>query len=219
MASAWAPAPRRIHGIVIGASAGGVEALLTLLPALPAGLAAAVFVVIHLPRHKPSLLASIFAPGCALPVQEAWDKVAIEPGTVYVAPADYHLLVDTLGARTPALALSVDAPVHWSRPSIDVLFESAADHYGEHLLGIILTGWNRDGSDGLLAVQRAGGITVVQQPDTAYAGAMPEAALATLVPDRVLPLAGIADLLTSLGPQSVLYPAPQEVLPPAPLAS
>lgn len=195
---------RRIHAIVIGASAGGVEALLTLLPALPAGLAAAVFVVIHLPRHTPSLLAGIFAPACALPVQEAYDKVTVEPGTVYVAPADYHLMVDDLGTRTPAISLSIDPPVHWSRPSIDVLFESAADRYGEHLLGIVLTGWNSDGSDGLRAVQRAGGVTVVQQPTTAHAQTMPESALARVAPDHVLPLDGIAVLLASLGAQAVL---------------
>lgn len=195
---------RRIQAICIGASAGGVEALLTLLPALPQRLAAVVFVVIHLPRQTPSLLADIFAPCCALPVVEAVDKLAIEPPAVYVAPPDYHLLIDD----GPRVALSVDEPVHWSRPSIDVLFESAAESFGDRLLGIILTGWNRDGAAGLAAVQRAGGMTVVQRPDSAQAAVMPESALAEVDADYVLPLPGIADLLRSLGQESILRARP-----------
>lgn len=198
-------AQRRVEAIVIGASAGGVEALLTLLPALPAGLAAAVFVVIHLPRSAPSLLADIFAPHCKLAVEEAFDKLDIAPCHVYLAPPDYHLLIE----RGPRIALSTDEPVHWSRPSIDVLFESAADVYGDGLLGIILTGWNRDGATGLAAVRRNGGATVVQQPDSAQAAVMPASALAEVQADWVLPIAGIAELLRSLGSQARLAaPAP-----------
>src|SRR5215510_9745965 len=111
------------------------------LPALPACLVAPVFVVLHIPREKPSLLVDIFTPKCELPVREAEDKQPIEPGTVYFAPPDYHLLID----EGPALALSSDEAVHFSRPSIDVLFESAADVYGARLLGIILTGASEDG--------------------------------------------------------------------------
>lgn len=191
---------RQLDAIVIGASAGGVEALLQLLPALPAKLAAAVFVVIHMPRDMPSLLAEIFAPACALPVVEAVDKMAVETPTVIVAPSDYHLLVD----RGPRVALSVDEPVHWSRPSIDVLFESAADVYRERLLGIILTGWNHDGAAGLAAVHRAGGATVVQRPDDAHAAVMPQSALDAVDADHVLTIDGIADLLRSLGAGAVL---------------
>ncbi len=187
--------PRQLDAIVIGASAGGVDALLQLLPALPPGLAAVVFVVIHVPRNMPSLLADIFAPVCALPVVEAVDKMAVEPPMVIVAPSDYHLLVD----RGPRVALSVDDPVHWSRPSIDVLFESAADVYRERLLGIILTGWNRDGAAGLAAVHRAGGASVVQRPDSAEAAVMPESALEAVDAERVLTIDGIAALLRSLG--------------------
>src|SRR5215813_2427247 len=129
-----------VDGIVIGASAGGVDALAILLPALPAGLRAATFVVLHLPRERPSLLVDIFAPKCALAVCEAEDKQPVEPGTIYFAPPDYHLLVD----RGPRVALSADDLVHFSRPSIDVLFESAAEVYGERLIGIILTGANEE---------------------------------------------------------------------------
>jgi two-component system chemotaxis response regulator CheB len=186
---------RHIDGVVIGTSAGGVEALFNLLPALPAGLRAALFVVIHLPRERPSLLVDIFAPKCSLAVREAEDKEPVLPGTVYFAPPDYHLLID----RGPRLALSTDDLVHFSRPSIDVLFESAADIYGDRLLGVILTGSNQDGASGLHAVHRAGGVTVVQQPGEAQVPYMVEAALERTEADYVLPLDGIARLLTSIG--------------------
>ena len=183
-----------IDGVAIGTSAGGVEALSVLLPALPARLTAAVFVVIHLPRQRPSLLVDVFQPKCAVPVREAQDKDVVEPGTVYFAPPDYHLLVD----RGPQLALSADDLVNYSRPSVDVLFESAADIYGERLLGIILTGASHDGARGLEAVRRAGGRTVVQQPATAQVAVMAESALRRGPVDFVLPLVDIAALLRSL---------------------
>jgi two-component system chemotaxis response regulator CheB len=186
--------PARIDAIVIGASAGGVEALSILLPALPAELTAAVFVVLHLPRERRSLLPEIFARKCALPVREAEDKMRVEPGTVYFAPPDYHLLLD----EGPQLALSIDDLVHFSRPSIDVLFESAADLYAERLLGIILTGGNEDGSAGLAAVQRVGGVTIVQEPGSAQVPLMVLSALKRSAPDFLLPLGEIAALLRTL---------------------
>jgi two-component system, chemotaxis family, protein-glutamate methylesterase/glutaminase len=185
----------RIDAVVIGASAGGVEALSTLLAALPADLDAAVLVVLHLPRERRSLLAEIFGPRCVVPVVEAGDKDPVRPGTVYLAPPDYHLLVDA----GPCTALSVDAPVNYSRPSIDVLFESAAELWGRRLAGVILTGGNHDGAAGLAAVRRAGGITLVQDPADAQVPVMPAAALREGPADRVLPLAGLAGLFTTLG--------------------
>ncbi|RZI84596.1 MAG: chemotaxis protein CheB [Rubrivivax sp.] len=185
---------RPIEAIVIGASAGGVEALSQLLPALPTGLRASVFIVLHLPRDRPSLLASIFNARCAVPVREAVDKEPVAPGTVYFAPPDYHLLLD----QGPRLALSVDEPVHFSRPSIDVLFESAADLYGPTLLGIVLTGANHDGASGLSAIDRAGGMTMAQQPHSAQAPLMPEAALAGTPAALSLSLADMADFLRTL---------------------
>jgi two-component system, chemotaxis family, protein-glutamate methylesterase/glutaminase len=184
----------RLDAIVIGASAGGVEALSILLPALPAGLRATVLIVLHLPRQRPSLLVDIFQPKCAVPVREADDKEPIGRGTVYFAPPDYHLLVDD----GPQLALSADELVHYSRPSIDVLFESAAAWYRERLLGIILTGANEDGAAGLAAVHRAGGTTVVQQPQSAHAPLMVESALKRSPVDMVLTLEEIAGLLRTL---------------------
>jgi two-component system chemotaxis response regulator CheB len=189
----------RIDAVVVGASAGGIEALSVLLPALPSTARAAVFVVVHLPRDRPSLLAEIFAKRCALPVREAEDKEWVTPGTVYFAPSNYHLLLD----HGPQMALSADDPVHHSRPSIDVLFESAAEVYRERLLGIILTGANEDGAAGLAAVHDCGGITVVQEPSTARSPQMVLSALKRRPADHVLPLAHIAALLAALTPEMV----------------
>lgn len=186
-----------IDAIAIGGSAGGVSALATLLPALSASYRGAVFIVVHLPRERRSLLASILAPWCALPVCEADDKVPVEPGTVYVAPADYHMLIDVLDDG-PQLALSADEPVHYSRPAIDVFFEAAADVYGSRLLGIILTGASEDGAAGLAAVARAGGRAAVQDPDTAEVPVMPAAALRLVSDAQVRPLDGLAALLTEV---------------------
>jgi two-component system chemotaxis response regulator CheB len=186
----------RVGAIVIGASAGGVEALSVLLPALPARLRAPVFVVLHLPRERPSLLPEIFASKCALQVKEAEDKMRVAPGTVYFAPPDYHLLLDA----GPSLALSVDELVHYSRPSIDVLFESAADIYAERRMGIILSGANVDGAAGLAAIHRAGGVTIVQEPESAQVPLMALSALKITPADFVLPLEEIAGLLRTLAP-------------------
>jgi two-component system, chemotaxis family, protein-glutamate methylesterase/glutaminase len=186
---------RSIDAIAIGASAGGVEVLSMLLPMLRPGCRLAVFIVMHIPRERPSLLPEIFAAKCALPVREAEDKEPVQPGTVYFAPPDYHLLLD----RGPAFALSSDEPVHFSRPSIDVLFESAADVYGERLMGLILTGANEDGAQGLAAVGRAGGRTVVQEPGSALAAYLPQSALQQAPVDFVLSVKQMQDLLAAFG--------------------
>jgi len=182
----------RLQVVVIGGSAGSIDALGVLLPALPATLRATVVVVVHLPRERPSLLCQIFQPRCALPVREAQDKEPLEPGTIYFAPPDYHLLLDA----GPTLALSVDEPVHFSRPSIDVLFEAAADACGSRLLAILLSGANADGAQGLVAVQAAGGTTLVQSPASCAVPFMPEAALAVMQPGHLLTPEGmVAQLL------------------------
>lgn len=171
-----------IDAVVIGASAGGVEVLSLLLAMIPADCRVSFFVVVHIPRERPSLLSELFASRCALPVREAEDKEPVQPGTVYFAPPDYHMLID----RGPAVALSGDEPVHFSRPSIDVLFDAAADIYGERLLGVILTGANQDGAEGLAAIGRAGGRTVVQEPGSAAVAFLPQAALDAGPVDAVL---------------------------------
>ena len=185
----------RIEAIVIGASAGGVEALGLILPSLPAKFRPAVLIVLHLPRERPSLLVDIYEKRCSLPVREADDKEPIEPGTIYFAPPDYHMLVE----RNRQIALSTEEPVHFSRPSVDVLFESAADAFGSRLLGVILTGANEDGAAGLHAIHRAGGVTVVQQPDSAKVPLMVVSALQRNPADFVLSLPEIGELLKGLG--------------------
>jgi two-component system, chemotaxis family, protein-glutamate methylesterase/glutaminase len=187
------PLTRNIDAVAIGASAGGIEVLMALLSVIPASCRVSFFIVVHIPRERPSLLPEVFAARCALPVKEAEDKEPIQPGTVYFAPPDYHVLID----RGPAIALSGDEPVHFSRPSIDVLFDSAADIYGERLLGLILTGANQDGAEGLAAIGRAGGRTVVQDPASAAVAYLPEAALREGPVDAVLPLEQLQALFAS----------------------
>jgi two-component system chemotaxis response regulator CheB len=195
----FADAMPRIDAIVIGTSAGGVEALSRILPQIPAAMKAAILVVIHVPRERPSLLSKLFRAKCQMTVEEAIDKTDIESGHIYFAPPDYHLLVD----NGPQIALSVDDLVQYSRPSIDVLFESAADVYGARLLGVLLTGGNEDGAAGLAYIARCGGTTVLQDPAEAVAAAMPEGALKVMRPTHVLRLDGIRDLLVDLATKTV----------------
>jgi two-component system, chemotaxis family, protein-glutamate methylesterase/glutaminase len=176
------------EAIVIGASAGALEALSVILPPLPADYRLPVFVVVHVPPDKRSILAELFQAKCSIKVREAEDKEPIRGGTVYFAPPDYHLLVET----DKSLSLSNDEPVLYSRPSLDVLFESAADAYGPSLIAVVLTGANQDGANGLRVVVEAGGTAIVQSPGEAYASAMPEAAIAKCPGARVLSLKEIA---------------------------
>ena len=186
-----------MDAIVIGASAGGVEALAVLLPALPAGSPIPVFVVLHQPRHRPSLIVDIFGPRCNVPVREAEDKEPVSGGTIYFAPPDYHLLIDRRGAGMQ-LALSADPPILFSRPSVDALFESAAEAYGSRLLGVVLTGASRDGASGLAAVGRAGGRTLVQDPSTAAMPLMPRAAAESWPAADVKSLEAIAAVMAGI---------------------
>jgi two-component system chemotaxis response regulator CheB len=183
-----------IEAVVIGASAGGIEALSVLLPEVPSATRAAILIVVHLPRERESLLAKIFAPRCALTVKEAEDKEPILPGTVYFAPPDYHLQVD----EGPRVSLSYDDPVNWSRPSIDVLFSSAADTYGTRLLALLLTGGNQDGAAGLDAVRVAGGITVVEDPASALCPTMPNEALRLGPADLVVGLDAMRSVMRAI---------------------
>ncbi|MEN2394217.1 chemotaxis protein CheB [Pseudomonas halotolerans] len=183
-----------IEAIVVGASAGGVEALLKVFGQLRKGFRVPILVVLHLPDERDSQMASVFNHRLAVPVQEAQDKQDIQPGTLYVATPGYHLSVEA----DRSLSLSLEEPVHHSRPSIDVLFESAADVFGPNLLAVVLTGANNDGARGLAKVRELGGITVIQDPDEAQVSTMPEAALALQEPDHLLTLQGIGQLLAAL---------------------
>lgn len=188
------PCAGPFDAIAIGASTGGVDALVELMPALPPTLTAAVMIVVHIPTQRDSLLPQLFQEHCALPVREADPGEPIRPGHVYFAPPDYHLLVEA--DRT--WMISHDAPVHFSRPSIDVLFETAAWSYGPRLLGILLTGANEDGARGMRTIADAGGATWAQSPDTALASTMPQAAIALGGVGDVLSLSQIARRLQKL---------------------
>lgn len=183
-----------IEAVVIGVSAGAIEALSVLLPVLPANYGLPILIVIHLPPDRDSIVAELFQAKCKVRVKEAEATEPIEAGTVYLAPPDYHLLVE----QNRCLTLSADEPVLFSRPSIDVLFESAADAYGPNLLGIVLTGANTDGAQGLRAICAAGGTAIVQDPNTALAPAMPEAAIKACPAAHVMNLEGISNYLQRL---------------------
>lgn len=179
--------------IAVGTSLGGLSALKSLLKFLPTKFPAALAIVQH--RHKESdqVLGAFLQQCTVLPVHEVEDKERIEPGNIYLAPADYHLLVEK-----GYFSLSIDEPVSYARPSIDVLFESTADAYAERAIGVILTGANQDGVKGLSAIKTKGGMTIAQDPGTAESPILPRAAIATVAVDLVLPLSQIAPRLIHL---------------------
>ncbi len=177
--------------VVIGASAGGVAALRTLLGALAPDYPYPVVVVLHTRETQIEGLVSLFARSCTLPVLEAQAGEPLAAGCVYLAPGDYHLLVE----RDRRFSMSVDDRVCYVRPSADVLFLSAADAYGRATIGVILTGTNDDGARGLAAIRSAGGIGLVQDPQEAEEPAMPEAAIKLAGADAVLPLHQLAERL------------------------
>lgn len=187
-------ASRRIEAIVIGASAGGIDALVGLLPALPKDFGPATICILHVPADRESRLAELFAARLALPVFEAMDKGAVEPGTVYFAGPGYHLSIE----EDRVFSLSCEPPVHYARPAIDVLMESAADAYGPALAGVLLTGANTDGAAGMQRIWQRGGLTVVQDPREAQAATMPREAIRRCDAHLVLPLAAIRELLPLL---------------------
>lgn len=186
--------PSQVGALCIGASAGGVRALLTLLDGLPARFRLPVFIVLHMPDDHNSGLPDLFAQRLRVDVREAADKMPIVPGTIYFAPPGYHLQVE----RDRSFSLSCEPPVHFSRPSIDVLFETAAFAYGSVLAALLLTGASEDGASGLATVGIRGGFTAAQDPEEAQIPTMPQAAIALRVPDRVLPLAGLRQLIADL---------------------
>ena len=179
--------------VVIGCSLGGMNALTTILGDLPETFAVPIAVVQHRYRTSSESLPAYFRRHARLKVVDADDKQWIRPGHVYLAPANYHLLVEE-----GEFSLSVDEAVAFSRPSIDVLFESAADAYREALIGVVLTGANADGARGVARIKKNGGFVVVQDPDTAEAPEMPAAAIASTTVDRILPLERIGPFLVEL---------------------
>jgi len=185
---------RRIDALLIGASAGGIDALLRILPGLAPDCGFPVVIVLHLPDDRASRLAEVFGQHLALPVRQAEDKAELQAGCVYFAPPGYHLSIENEGC----FSLSQEDPVHFSRPAIDVLMASAADAYGAQACGIVLTGASCDGAAGLAAIGAAGGLTAVQDPLEAEIATMPNAAIRLRAPDLVLNLAALRALLASL---------------------
>jgi two-component system chemotaxis response regulator CheB len=177
----------------MGASLGGARAVQTLLADLPATFATPIALVLHRHRDSDAGLAELLQRATQLQVSEATDKQLIEAGAVYVAPADYHLLIDEAH-----LALSIDEPMRFARPSVDVLFESAAAAYGSHVIGIVLTGGGSDGAQGAAAIETAGGVVLVQNPGEAACGDMPSSAIAATDHAEILELEAIAGRLMQL---------------------
>ena len=188
------PKRHAIEALVIGASAGGIDALLRILPGLPAAPNFPVVVVLHLPDDRESRLAEVFQQHLPMPVLQATDKAPLVAGTVYFAPPGYHLSIE----NERCFSLSQEEPVHFSRPAIDILMMSAADAYGAALCGMLLTGASHDGAAGLAAIGEAGGLTIVQDPQDAEISTMPAAAIRLRAPSLTLPLREIRALLATL---------------------
>jgi len=192
-----------VDAIVLGASAGGVEAILAILAVLPASFVLPIVAVVHLPRDRPSLLVEVLGARARIAVREAEDKEPLLPGLT-IAPPDYHVLLDVdcarhfTGAPNVRLALSDDVLVSYCRPAIDVLFQSAAEVLGPRVAGVVLTGANDDGALGLRAIKAAGGLCAVQSPDEAPARTMPAAAIASAQPQFVAPLNDIIQWILAL---------------------
>jgi len=177
--------------IAIGGSAGGIDVICEILTGLRKTFEIPIVIVIHVPSGPNSQLVKLLGTKSRLPVVEVDDKEPIRKGNIYLAPPDYHLLIED--ART--LTLSNDVPVNYSRPSIDVLFESAADVFGSQSIGVILTGANRDGAQGLAKIITRGGIGLVQEPNEAYCRAMPEAAISVSPSARAMKQSQITSFL------------------------
>lgn len=193
--------------VVVGTSTGGLKALQTLLSGLPAGFPLPIVIVQHRGKGSASGLCEFLSKWSSVPVAEPEDKEPVRGGHAYLAPRDYHLLIEN-----HSFALSTDAPVGFARPSIDVLFESAADEYQRRAIGVILTGGNRDGARGLAAIKSQGGLTLVEDPVSAACREMPEAAITQTKPDWILPLEEIALRLHKLSECSTPRVSPEREL-------
>ncbi|HEY8936523.1 MAG TPA: chemotaxis protein CheB [Cyclobacteriaceae bacterium] len=185
---------KEYKAIVAGVSAGGMKALKILLTDLPASFSLPIIIVQHVSPESGNTWITILDKTCKLKIKEADEKEKIEKGTVYIAPPNYHLLIE----KDNSFSLSVDKRVSYARPSIDVLFETAAIAYKNELIGVILTGANRDGTNGLKAIKEMGGLTIVQDPQTADAREMPASAIREVQVDYILPLEGLKEVLIKL---------------------
>ena len=180
--------------LLIGGSAGSLEVLITVLPRLKLLRNTLMVIVLHRKSTDDSLLENLIAMKTVIPVKEVEDKTPLEAGNVYVVPSDYHLLFEKDGS----LSLDVSDKVNYSRPSIDVVFQSAADVYGSRVIAVLLSGANADGTAGLIAVKAAGGTVVIQDPASADMPYMPKFALDRVMPDHLVDAAGLVELINVL---------------------
>lgn len=186
---------QHIRAIVVGASAGGIEAMMQLFSTLPKDYPLPIISVIHMPDNHTSNLAEVFQQWTRIKVQDAEDKAAILPRRLYFAPAGYHLLIE----EDETFSLSCELPVNYSRPSIDLLMQTAAQAFGKGVLGILLTGANFDGALGMKAIHDQGGVTIVQDPLEAKSGTMPKEAIKLQAPDLIRKITDIKLILLQLG--------------------
>jgi two-component system chemotaxis response regulator CheB len=184
----------RFKAVVIGGSAGSLDVLLKLLPALQPIVSFTAIIVLHRKNSGDSTLEDLLAGRTTIPVREVEDKDSLKPGIIYVAPADYHLLIE----KNLTFSLDDSEKVNYSRPSLDVTFESAADVYGDSLVGILLSGANSDGTNGLMAIKKAGGITIAQKPETAQSAFMPQQAIFNVPIDFILDIPELISFINSL---------------------
>ena len=183
----------KCKAIVIGGSSGSIDFLLKLLPTLQTPLSLVIILVLHRKNSLESTLAELFSSKTRIPVKEVEDKDVAEPGSIYVAPADYHLLIE----KNHEFSLDTSEKVNFSRPSLDVTFESAAEVYGNTLVGVILSGANADGSNGLKAIKQKGGLIIAQKPETAQVAYMPQQAILNNTIDFIFNVNELATFINS----------------------
>ena len=190
----------KIHyyeAIVIGVSSGGMNALKIISSTLPAHFNLPIIIVQHLSAHSDSHWIKLLNEKSHLNVKEADEKEKIEKGNIYIAPPNYHLLIE----KDKTFSLTIDERVNFARPSIDVLFESAAEAYKNKLIGIVLTGSNSDGTKGIKRIKDCGGLAIIQDPNTADSEYMPKSAIAAIEPDYIVSLEEIVELLMKIDQQ------------------
>lgn len=187
-------ARQKVRLVVIGASAGGVEVLTKLLPSFKKPSPLSIALVLHLPKNGPNLIPELLRHDCSFDLRETASGEELKSETIYMAPPDYHLAVESNGTLT----LSSDDVINYSRPSIDYLFEEAAHAYGKQVMGVLLTGANEDGAQGLKKISAMGGVSLVQDPLDAVCPTMPESALKLIKPDIILPVGEMVPFFESL---------------------
>jgi two-component system chemotaxis response regulator CheB len=188
------------EAIVIGVSSGGLNAMKIMFSLLPKDFNTPIIIVQHVSPRSDSQWIKILNSQSNLIIKEADEKENIEKGKVYIAPPNYHLMIE----KDKTFSLTIDERVNFARPSIDVLFESAAEAYKSKLIGVILTGSNHDGTNGIKRIKECGGLTIVQNPETAESASMPAAAIAVMQPDHILPLERIINLLIQIDTKKII---------------